>query len=216
MTASLAPRAKRTRVLIKFALTLLVFGVAGYFVGRFAAGVVQPDQLTALGLGWIDALALLLALMMTGASATVVWAARDGRALSRLMKTEEPAGPAEVADARLQGAILILSAVLMGLPPVVAATRLEPLIGLVVIGALLIVHCVLNWRLFRRCDELLRRTMLETCAATFAVGQLALFAWAAAGRLGLAPAIDAWDVYVVLMGLYLAVAMIVTARRGLA
>lgn len=215
MTASVDRRPNRARALIKFALTLLVFGVAGYGVGHFAADVVAPEQLAALGLGWIDGLALLLAFMMAAASVSVIWAARDGRALSRLLKTEEPAGPAEIADARLQGIILILSAVLMTLPPVMAATGLEPSIGLVVIGVLLVVHCILNWRLFRRCDELLRRTMIETCAVTFAVGQLALFAWAAAGRLGLAPPIDAWDVYVVLMGLYLVTAVIVTARRGL-
>lgn len=216
MTASVAPRANRTRGLIKFVMTLLVFGVAGYGVGYLAADVIAPGQFAGLGLTWTDGFAILLAFMMTVASATVVWAARDGRALSRLLKTEEPAGPAELADARLQGIILILSAVLMTLPPVMAATGLEPLIGLIAIGVLLIVHCILNWRLFRRCDELLRRTMVETCAATFAIGQLALFGWAAAGRLGLAPPIDAWDVYVVLMGLYLTTAMIVTTRRGLA
>lgn len=216
MTASVAPRPSRTRGLIKFALTLLVFGLAGYGVGYLAADVVAPDQFAVLGLSWIDALALLLAFMMLVASATVIWAARNGRALSRLLKTEEPAGSAELADARLQGLILILSAMLMTLPPVIAATGLEPIAGLVAIGVLLVVHCILNWRLFRRCDELLRRTMIETCAATFAIGQLALFGWAAAGRLGLAPPIDAWDVYVVLMGLYLITAVIVTARRGLA
>jgi hypothetical protein len=216
MTASVAPRANRTRGLIRFALTLLVFGVAGYGVGYLAADVIAPEQFAAIGLTWIDAFALLLALMMLVTSATAIWAARNGHALSRLLNTEDAAGPAEIADARLQGIILILSAVLMTLPPVMAATGLEPLIGLVAIGVLLVVHCILNWRLFRRCDELLRRTMVETCAATFAIGQLALFGWAAAGRLGLAPPIDAWDVYVVLMGLYLTTAMIVTTRRGLA
>lgn len=216
MTASVAPRANRTRGLIRFALTLLVFGVAGYGVGYLAADVIAPEQFAAIGLTWIDAFALLLALMMLVTSATAIWAARNGHALSRLLNTEDAAGPAEIADARLQGIILILSAVLMTLPPVMAATGLEPLIGLVAIGVLLVVHCILNWRLFRRCDELLRRTMVETCAATFAIGQLALFGWAAAGRLGPAPPIDAWDVYVVLMGLYLTTAMIVTTRRGLA
>lgn len=216
MTASVAPRPSRARALIRFALTLLVFGVAGYGVGYLAADVVAPDQLPALDLGWIDAVALMLALMLAVASVAVIWAARNGRALSRMLKTEEPAGRAEIADARLQGIILILSAVLMSLPPVIAATGVEPLLGLAAIGVLLVAHCILNWRLFRRCDELLRRTMLESCAATFAIGQLALFGWAAAGRLGLAPPIDAWDVYVVLMGLYLLTAVIVTTRRGLA
>jgi hypothetical protein len=43
-----------------------------------------------------------------------------------------------------------------------------------------------------------------------------LFLWAAAERLGAAPAITAWDIYAVLMTLYLAASLWISVRRGLA
>ncbi len=74
----------------------------------------------------------------------------------------------------------------------------------------------MNVRVYRQADELLRRAVMEAAAVTFFLGQLVLFMWAAAERLGAAPTITAWDIYAVLMTLYLGASIWISARRGLA
>ncbi|GAD58089.1 hypothetical protein [Brevundimonas abyssalis] len=49
----------------------------------------------------------------------------------------------------------------------------------------------------------------------FWIGQAALFGWAVAERLGVAPTLTAWDILVVVMGLYLVCSATVGLRRGL-
>jgi hypothetical protein len=89
-------------------------------------------------------------------------------------------------------------------------------LSLAAVAALLILHTVMNFHLYRTVDELFRRVVVEAGAATFWLGQGLLFLWAAAERLSAVPPVTAWDAYVVLMGVYLVVSMIVTMRRGLA
>ena len=94
----------------------------------------------------------------------------------------------------------------------------EALVGMAMglIILLFALHTVLNIRMWRGVDELLRRTTLEAATATFFLGQGLLFLWAAAERLSLLPPLTAWDAYAVLMTLYLFVSAVVSARRGLA
>ena len=74
----------------------------------------------------------------------------------------------------------------------------------------------MNVRIYRQADELLRRAVIEAAAVTFFAGQLVLFLWAAAERLGAAPAITAWDIYAVLIALYLGCSVWISVRCGLA
>lgn len=57
---------------------------------------------------------------------------------------------------------------------------------------------------------------MEAAAATFFLGQGLLFLWAAAERLGVVAPLTAWDIYAVLMTLYLVALAVASARRGLA
>ena len=138
------------------------------------------------------------------------------RSLGRVLKLEGPAGDDEVRDARRQSAVLGLSGIIMILPMILSGLALPVTASLAGIGLLLVLHTALNLRLYRSVDELFRRVVVEAGALTFWLGQGLLFIWAAAERLAVAPPLTAWDIYVVLMSVYLIVSMVVTFRRGLA
>ena len=108
------------------------------------------------------------------------------------------------------------SGVLLALPIGFSLAGVSPVLGVGALALLVALHTVMNVRVYRQADELLRRAVMETAAVTFFAGQLVLFLWAAAERLGAAPAITAWDIYAVLMTLYLAASLSISVRRGLA
>ena len=101
--------------------------------------------------------------------------------------------------------------------PVAAALsgNTAPVLTLIAIAAFFILHTGLNLNLWRRGDEMIRRVIVESGAMAFWIGQAALFGWAVAERLGVAPALTAWDILVVVMGLYLICSAVVGLRRGL-
>lgn len=193
-----------------------VCGVLGYAAGHVAADYFPGLEPDLSGVRWADVVAGLLAAVLLIACLGTWGSTFNRRYLGRMLKLEGPAGDEEVRNARTQSAILALSAVIMTLPMVLSGLAVSPWAGLAGVGFLLAVHTLLNLRLYRSVDELFRRTVVEAGAVTFWLGQGLLFIWAAAERLGVAPPITAWDVYVVLMGLYLVVSMIVLMRRGLA
>lgn len=205
-----------SRALAKAVAIGVVFGALGYGVGqllfRWFPGLDLPlDQVR-----WADVAAVVLALALIVAAVGTAAAALRPVTLGRILKLDGPAGSGEIRDARLQAAVLGLSGVLMALPPLVMAMGLAVWPAVAAVAVLLVAHTVLNLRLYRSVDELFRRTVMETGALTFWVGQGVLFLWAAAERLALTPPLTAWDVYVVLMGVYLVASMVVTVRRGLA
>jgi hypothetical protein len=108
------------------------------------------------------------------------------------------------------------SGLILVLPIVFTLAGLAGGLAMGLIVLLFAVHTVLNVRVWRGVDELLRRTTMEAATATFFLGQGLLFLWAAAERLGVLPPLTAWDIYAVLMTLYLMVSAIASARRGLA
>lgn len=207
----------RARQLSKAVLAGAVFGAVGYGVGNLAADLFPGFSPDLSGLRRADIVAggvaalLLVACLGTGITSF------DRRALGRALKLEGPAGDDEVLNVRLQSLILGLSGVTMVLPMILSGlVGLPVTASLAAVGLLLAVHTALNLRLFRSVDELFRRVVIEAGALTFWLGQGLLFLWAAAERLGVAPPLTAWDIYVVLIGAYLVVSMVVTIRRGLA
>lgn len=204
------------RQLSKAVLAGAVFGAVGYGVGKLAADLFPGFSPDLSGLRWADIVAggvaalLLVACLGTGITSF------DRRALGRVLKLEGPAGDDEVLSVRLQSLILGLSGVTMVLPMILSGIGLPVTASLAAVGLLLAVHTALNLRLFRSVDELFRRVVIKAGALTFWLGQGLLFLWAAAERLGVAPPLTAWDIYVVLIGAYLVVSMVVTIRRGLA
>ncbi|MFN3560134.1 MAG: hypothetical protein ACK4UQ_12740 [Brevundimonas sp.] len=193
-----------------------IFGIIGYAVGKVAAEAFPGFTPDGIGLRWADVIAAALAALLLVAGIGTALSSLNRKGLGQMLKLEGPAGDSEVRDARIQSAVLGLSGVIMALPMALSGLAVPPFIALGAVVLLLVVHTALNLQLFRSVDELFRRTVVEAGAATFWLGQGLLFLWAAAERLAAAPPITAWDVYVVLMGVYLMVSMVVTIRRGLA
>lgn len=194
-----------------------VFGIVGYGVGAWLAKAFPGGpSLEELGTGWSDILAALVAFALVIGAVAVLFVSLDRSRLSRMYGLDEPASDIEVAQARLQSLVIGLSGVLMVAPMAITLADVAPAIGLGAIVLLLILHTVLNVRAYRQMDELFKRTVHETVFATFFLGQGLLFLWAVAERLWAAPSLSSWDVYVLLMTLYLAASTIITIRRGLA
>ncbi len=189
-------------------------GAAGYFVGRQlgVTGVLDDAPLPR----WADLLAGVLGLLMIATAGAMAVMSLSPAVVGRLLKLEGPAGPDELRDARLQALVLGLSGGIVMLPPLLAVAGIAPPWALALLALLLAVHTALNLILYRRVDELFRRAVVEAGALTFWLGQGVLFLWAVAERLGAAPALTGWDIYVVLLAAYLVASAGVAARRGLA
>lgn len=206
------------RSLSKVFLAGFAFGVVGYGVGYILAKFVFPDagQLPDLNLRWSDAVAAVAAISLVIGAAAVLMVSLDPVRLGRMYKLEGPASAEETAQARLQSVVMGLSGVILLLPMIFELAGLASIIALTIVVLMLALHTALNLKVYREIDELWRRAVMEAGTITFFVGQVALFLWAAAERLGVVPPITAWDVYAVLMALYLCISVIVSTRRGLA
>lgn len=204
------------RTLIKALAAGAISGVLGYFVGQLAYDYFPGLEPDLSAVRWADVVAFLLAAIMVVASLATAIRSLDRKGLGKTLNLEGPAGDGEVREVRLQSAILILSGLILPLPMILSSVGAPVGLSLAAVAGLLVLHTVLNFHLYRTVDELFRRIVVEAGAVTFWLGQGLLFLWAAAERLSAVPPITAWDAYVVLMGVYLVVSMIVTMRRGLA
>lgn len=217
----LSPTSRRAgpRRLMKVVAAAAIAAPAGYFLGQFLARVF-PDAGPLAGwfeaILWPDVVAGLLALSMAAASLIIFLFARSPDRAARLLALPEAASPGEMRLLRRQAIICLLSALALVLPFVLPAGGVAPLVALILIAAIMAFHSVLNLRLYRDSDEMLRAVTTEAAMKTFWIGQGGLFLWAAAERVGVAPDVTAWGVYVALMGLYLVIGAVVTAKRGLA
>ncbi|GAD58088.1 hypothetical protein MBEBAB_0338 [Brevundimonas abyssalis TAR-001] len=97
--------------LLKLAGFAVMGGIVGYGVGWLLVDYVELPALD--GLGWSDAVALIVAMMLAAGGLSVLAASRNGRALAAATSADAPAGPTEVRDMRLQGAVLVLSGLLL-------------------------------------------------------------------------------------------------------
>ena len=131
------------------------------------------------------------------------------------------ARPAQLSFFRQQGAVLLLAGVMMALPVGVGIIAGTPpptaLATATMIGVLLTfaVQTALNLAIWKRADEFMRRMISEAGSLSFWVLQALLFLYAAAERLGLVPAITAWDCAVVMMAGYLCASAIISTRNNL-
>ena len=205
------------RSMLRWALVGAVCGVASVLVGRTLASVYPDITLPELpDLRWSDGLALYVAFSLAAGGVYAAIVSFNRAALGKMLKLEEPATPSEVRLVRWSGALLLLTAAIMLMPPAFSLLGTDPLLSLAAVAGMLGLHTVLNLKIWKDADELLRRTTMEASVVTFWGGQIALFGWAAAERAGIAPTLTAWDVYVVLMALYLVASTVITIRRGLA
>ncbi|GAA0630068.1 hypothetical protein GCM10009422_29490 [Brevundimonas kwangchunensis] len=213
---SIASMPDWARGLTKAVAAGAVCGVLGFFVGQLAYQYFPGLEPDLSAVRWADIVAGFLAAIMLIACAATLIRSFDRAGLGRMLKLEGPAGDADVREVRLQAAVYGLSAIILPLPMILSAAGAPVALSLAGVAGLLVLHTALNFHVYRTVDELFRRIVVEAGAVTFWLGQGVLFLWAAAERLAAVPAITAWDIYAVLMGVYLVVSMIVTMRRGLA
>jgi hypothetical protein len=217
-TPSRPSRATRARL-----VQLAVGGAFGLAAGLAAMTLRRTGLLDLSGLSWSDVGALLLGLLLGASGLFALLVSVSARASARVM---DPGGravsrPADIVFYRRQGLVTLLAGVMMAIPAVapLLATPLPPPLAMVLmlaVVALFLVQTALNLSVWTRADEMMRRTIAQAGAACFWTLQGALFLWAAAEKLGLAPALSTWDAMVVLMGVYLLVSSALAMRRGYA
>jgi hypothetical protein len=188
----------------------------GFVIGRF----IKHGHPGAHA-GGADITALSLAVFYIGSGALFLWMASDRMRLARILEgktAEVPASKDEVRSFVYQAVVMMLAGVLLGLP--VFGARLFPgdtpyrkfyYLAVVLLFAL---QTVYNFRLWRVSDEFIRGAMATTAAVTFAVGQGALFLWAAAEHMSLVKPVSTWDVLLNMMLLYMVVGALVSVRTA--
>lgn len=216
-----APRRKGLMTAGLAALGLVVGAPAGFMIGGLIKHAGASHRIS-----WSDTLSLALAAMLTVSGAAVL-AATLTRASIQLLADPyaeddgRPVARPQVDYFRLHGAVMLLAGLMLATPVLLAlvapqASRNLVMAAYLTLFALFLAQTVMNWMVWRRSDELARRAIGETAAASFWLLQGALFLWAAGERMALLPALRSWDAMTVLMAAYLLMPAVVAWRRGLA
>lgn len=214
-------RRKAGSFLIKLLLIGLAGGALGASVALWAPGVVTDvidplKSLVATQYGWVDAVALLVAVGLIGGGLFAgLMSARPNR-MRRELKTDSTPTAPERTDLALQSLAMILAGILYLIPLVAGPAVWLPAAAYGGILVALTVQTIVNWRLLRRSDELARRAMIEAGALCFWGLQGLLFLYAAAERLGMVEPLTAWTASVIVMPVYLAASVWAYARRAVA
>lgn len=195
--------------------------VCGAGVGWLIGRLVKSGALDLSGATWADLAAGTIAAMLLASGLIVGVASLNARLAGRMIDpaSDRPARPAQASFYRQQAAVMALAGLMMA-APVVARLAFEPLpvqlAQAVMAGviALFLLQTLLNVTVWMRADEMVRQMIAESGSVCFWVLQGALFLWACAEKLELAPALSAWDLMTILMGVYLVVSSILSMRRG--
>lgn len=221
MTSTSSPtRLGRRQILILLGVVGLLAGLpAGYGVGKLIklakqAGPVGWSAELSLGIATlliIGGVAILLA-TITNASAAYLADPHDEGPIRKLR-------PGQLTYFRLQGGVLTLAGLMMAAPELIhilAPSLSGSLAGAsyLALVATFALQTVLNIQLYRRSDELIRRTTADAGSACFWLLQALLFLWAAGEKLALLPHLNSWDAFTVLMSVYLFMSAAVAYRRG--
>ncbi|MCF8506579.1 MAG: hypothetical protein K9G59_16855 [Caulobacter sp.] len=217
MTTSALKRGPTPVRLALAAAGMVVGGGLGWAIGR----LVKHGGLDLSGAGWSDLAAGTIAAMLLATGLMVGLASFNARIAGRMMDpaSDRPARPAQTVFYRQQGVVMALAGVMLAAPvaarllwaPLPAALAQAVMAGIV---ALFLLQTLLNLTVWMRADEMMRRMIAESGSVCFWVLQGALFLWAAAEKLDLAPALSAWDLMTILMGVYLVVSSVLSVRRG--
>lgn len=187
----------------------LLTGGAGAACGFMAVKVFGRHT----DFGWSGLLAIAIAL---GLFVLGVFQLVSSRTSKRVLSYNGRILPAVQNQFVMQGLVLVLGGALLVLPVVapVVARGIDPRLFYGAAVLLFGLQTWLNVRIWQTADEFYRRALMETSAVSFWVLQGALFLWAAAERLGIAPPISAWDCVTILMNVYLVLSGIIARRLG--
>jgi len=195
------------------AFKMLVGGAAGALVILPLARWLKTQPTFELA----DVGAIVVAALLMLAGAMTILPTLDGRALARALEPDAGEGaslsPRELWTYRLQGLVMILAGILLAAPPMLADQPQLAQTAYLGLVAVFVVQTVLNLLVWRGADTFHRRLTIESGALAFWSLQGALFLWAAAERMGLAPALSAWGGLVILMCVYLLAGSWTALRR---
>jgi len=208
----------KSRAIAGLSLSGAIVGFgSGWLIGQLEKG----GALSLATLGWADVLSGVIALMLVATGLMVLIVSFSRRASGRLLDpvSQRDATPAQASYYRQQGLVALLAGVMLAAPVLVLAANDPPSFarsGAVMTGivALFLLQTVVNLTLWLRSDEMVRRIISETGAATFWILQGALFLWAAGEKLSLLPALSLWDAVSLMMASYLLISALVAGRRG--
>lgn len=200
-------------------LGLVAGGVVGFFIAQGEdSGLFD---LASLSKGEMVSLVIAIALILNGLVVTAI--SFNGALAKRAL---DPAGdgrlvPGQIGFYRQQAAVQVLAGLLLAAPVITVFFQPEPpevlsLAVMIAVVALFLVQTALNLTVWSKADEMMRRMIAESGTICFWVLQGALFLWAAAEKLGLAPALSTWDLLTALMAFYLIVSSVLSVRRGFA
>jgi hypothetical protein len=200
-------------------LRMLVGALFGAGFGYAAVKTAVLLHVAVTKLAWADVLGLWLGVTYFGIGAIMLAVSFNRRELAKNLEggaAKVPASEEEVRSARLQASTLVLAAAMLLLPVLTSGSLAKTAVGAAgVFWAILVLfglQTAANAMVWRTCDEFQRGVILTAGALTFAVGQGALFLWAAAEHLGLAQVLPAWDLAMVMMTLYLGVGTYLQVR----
>lgn len=206
------------RVAISVLIAAPIGGVLGYAIGR---ALKHGNIDIVRDWSFADLTSLVIALMLLISAGYAAWATTSNRRWNQMVERvaeDDPVDPAALVSGRRQALVAGLAGIMLALPPLAAhaglTVEMRGFTG-AAIALLLAMQSLINYRLWRDGDELTRTVIAQSGAACFWLLQLALFCWATLTRLHLVPETDAWTLMTVVMGVYLLVSFIVSARRGL-
>ena len=163
----------------------------------------------------IGAIVVSALLMMAGVATLLT--SLDRRALARALDPEAgdraSMSGSELGLLRLQGVVVFLAGALLAAPPILADGAWPMDYAYAGLAAVFVVQTLINIAVWRASDGFNRRMSMEASALAFWGLQGALFLWAAAERMGLAPQITAWTGVVILMTVYLLSSFWIGLRR---
>lgn len=194
---------------------ILGFAAFGGVIGFAGTSLAQP-AFDDPGFNWP---LMFLAIVFAGVGIANIVASANSRLAAAAMRVDL-SGDCDIAPERrllrLSGILMLIAGAAMLLP----ALGERPLgmtgeTAFAAVLAILVVESIINWRVWRSSDELMRRIMGETCAVAFWAFQLLLFVWAVGAHFGVIASFEPLDIVASMMAIYIVAAGIIGARRGM-
>ncbi len=164
-----------------------------------------------------DVAALGVAALLMMAGVTSLLTTLDRRALAKALDPEAgdraDLSSRELWLMRLQAFVIFLAGMLLAAPPILADGDWPMAYAYGGLAIVFVIQTIANILVWRASDGFNRRISMEAGALSFWGLQGALFLWAAAERMGLAPPVTAWSAVVVLMAVYLLASFWTGLRR---
>lgn len=155
---------------------------------------------------WSDAVALVVALMCAAGAARLLAESFDPVALGKRMGVEGASTAKEAAQVRLQALLMLVLGLTLAWPPLATLSGYPaPIWSYAVIAAFVVIRLLYTHYMFQRGDEFLRQRVRNGAWRAYFIGQTGLLAYAGGERLGLIPALTAWDVLTLTMALSIVV-----------